>query len=90
LSSPTHTTHHLGETLNLHPTVLHGLDISEQDLKFAVQDTSRIDNILRWEECVLKLWKGGLETWNKDFVDIECIVASEVSVRPLPILRITT
>lgn len=33
---------------------------------------------LRWEQLEVKLWKGGLEMINEDFVDVECIVSTEV------------
>lgn len=32
----------------------------------------------RWEEMVAKLWKGGLQVVNEDFVNVECIVSTEV------------
>ncbi|KAF9004043.1 hypothetical protein BDQ17DRAFT_1478483 [Cyathus striatus] len=80
---------------NLHPTLIHGLDISDIDLKFAVQGTAVppledksesegayrsyfIRTAPRWEEMTVKIWKGGLEVFNPEFVDIECIVAMEV------------
>ena len=34
--------------------------------------------IQRWEELVVKVWKGGLEVINEEFVDIECIISTEV------------
>ena len=68
-----------------------GLDISSEDLEFAVQGTApqpdiELDNYAgsfsnvnpRWEDLDVKIWKGGLEVINEDFVDIECIVSSEV------------
>lgn len=33
---------------------------------------------LRWEDLEAKIWKGGLEVINEEFVDVECIVSSEV------------
>ncbi|KAF8823435.1 hypothetical protein HHX47_DHR10000154 [Lentinula edodes] len=33
---------------------------------------------VRWEEMTAKLWEGGLETINEEFVGTECIVSSEV------------
>ncbi|KAJ3834520.1 hypothetical protein F5878DRAFT_353178 [Lentinula raphanica] len=33
---------------------------------------------VRWEEMTAKLWQGGLETINEEFVGTECIVSSEV------------
>jgi small RNA 2'-O-methyltransferase len=76
---------------NLHTTHLCGLDISDEDLAFAVQGTtptpigeapeevsyaSSLD--YRWEPLQVKIWKGGLECINESFIDIECIVSTEV------------
>jgi len=33
---------------------------------------------LRWENLEAKVWKGGLEAINEEFVDVECIVSTEV------------
>ncbi|KAF8071784.1 hypothetical protein FPV67DRAFT_1411272 [Lyophyllum atratum] len=33
---------------------------------------------LRWEDLEAKVWKGGLEVINEEFVDMECIVSTEV------------
>ncbi|KAG5647338.1 hypothetical protein DXG03_000406 [Asterophora parasitica] len=33
---------------------------------------------LRWEDLEAKLWKGGLEAINEEFVNVECIVSTEV------------
>ncbi|KAF5372775.1 hypothetical protein D9615_010138 [Tricholomella constricta] len=33
---------------------------------------------LRWEDLEAKIWKGGLEVINEEFVDVECIVSTEV------------
>ncbi|KAJ3763930.1 hypothetical protein EV360DRAFT_32555, partial [Lentinula raphanica] len=42
---------------------------------------------VRWEEMTAKLWQGGLETINEEFVGTECIVSSEVIEHlPPPIL----
>lgn len=81
---------------NLHITRLAGLDISSYDLKFAVDATAppstqdsgadidpwRLNKRegLRWEELTVKIWRGGLETINEDFVRVECIVSTEVQV----------
>ncbi|KAF8150058.1 hypothetical protein B0H34DRAFT_667022 [Crassisporium funariophilum] len=82
------------EIPNLHITHLHGLDISPEDLAFAIEgsappkrekaepkDTtyrSYRAGVQRWEETVAKVWKGGLEVVNEEFVDMECIVSTEV------------
>ncbi|KAF9466620.1 hypothetical protein BDZ94DRAFT_1127426, partial [Collybia nuda] len=40
---------------------------------------SRLTNVgLRWEKLSVKVWKGGLEVVNEEFVDMECIVCTEV------------
>lgn len=40
---------------------------------------SRLTNVgLRWEKLDVKVWKGGLEVVNDEFVDVECIVSTEV------------
>ncbi|KAG5340871.1 hypothetical protein C0989_000225 [Termitomyces sp. Mn162] len=83
------------EIPNIHPTHVMGLDISSNDLEFAVQGTApqpemeldkdgdycsaKFSSVNpRWEDLDVKIWKGGLEVINEDFVDIECIVSSEV------------
>lgn len=33
---------------------------------------------LRWEKLEVKVWKGGLELINEEFVGVECIVSTEV------------
>ncbi|KAG6830868.1 hypothetical protein H0H92_014233 [Tricholoma furcatifolium] len=33
---------------------------------------------LRWEDLDVKIWKGGLQVINEDFVDTQCIVSTEV------------
>ncbi|KAL0579318.1 hypothetical protein V5O48_002716 [Marasmius crinis-equi] len=33
---------------------------------------------VRWESMTANIWKGGLEVVNEEFVDVECIVATEV------------
>ncbi|KAH6909128.1 hypothetical protein BKA70DRAFT_1149051 [Coprinopsis sp. MPI-PUGE-AT-0042] len=81
---------------NLHPRYLHGLDISAEDLQFAVRltkppDVEEYDDptsphparrystaLTRFEELDVKIWKGGLEAINDEFVGMECIVSSEV------------
>ena len=78
----------------LYPTVVHGLDISAEDLAFAVRDTAPAamdeaaynanfrsrytSHSIRWEDLNVNIWKGGLQTINREFIDIECIVSTEV------------
>jgi small RNA 2'-O-methyltransferase len=91
-SSPTYN----DEIPNLHPIQLHGLDVSASDLAFAVQTTTppqdagneegngyRLHAGVRWEDLEVTVWKGGLEVINEEFVDVECIVSTEVLVNPL-------
>jgi small RNA 2'-O-methyltransferase len=92
-STPQSPTYNDDGIPNLHISELHGLDISSEDLAFAQGNTAppkkeeeRIGNgyrsynsgIQRWEELVVKVWKGGLEVINEEFVDIECIISTEV------------
>jgi small RNA 2'-O-methyltransferase len=80
------------EIINLHPTHVHGLDISARDLKFAMEGAQPRKDAdgggdgygfgyrqdIRWEELEVCIWKGGLEVWNEELVGVECIVAMEV------------
>ncbi|KXN80852.1 Small RNA 2'-O-methyltransferase [Leucoagaricus sp. SymC.cos] len=80
------------EIPNLYISHLHGLDISKHDLEFAARETvppqltpeeGAYQSFLhmpqqRWEELEIKLWEGGLEVVNEEFVNIECIVSTEV------------
>jgi small RNA 2'-O-methyltransferase len=74
-------------------TQLHGLDVSASDLAFAVQTTTppqytgsqegsgyRLYTGVRWEDLEVTVQKGGLEIFNEEFVDVECIVSTEVLV----------
>lgn len=78
---------------NLHPTRIVGLDICLKDLEFAIKATAqapsaqdgdeftyRARGVTRWEELVVKIWKGGLEVVNEEWVGVECIVCTEVFV----------
>lgn len=81
----------------LHPSLIHGLDVSPADLEFAIERTrpsgleAEFDpanppprtytiNLTRFEPLDVKLWEGGLEVINEEFVGIECIVSTEVYV----------
>lgn len=89
-SVPQTPTYNDDEIPNLHISELHGLDISSEDLAFALECTAppkkesgggyRSFNagIQRWEDLVVKVWRGGLEVINEEFIDIECIVSTEV------------
>ncbi|KAI6123564.1 hypothetical protein EDD16DRAFT_1546743 [Pisolithus croceorrhizus] len=69
------------ETRDLHPTRIAGLDIDTKALQCAAEDTSPSSaNPLytRWEPLEVSLWHGSLDSINTTFVDVECIVATEV------------
>lgn len=79
-------------------TEIHGLDISDEDLQFAIESVKppkqedEVPNspghrffhssIQRWEDLTAKIWKGGLQAINDEFIDVECIVSTEVYVQP--------
>ncbi|KIK57391.1 hypothetical protein GYMLUDRAFT_203822 [Collybiopsis luxurians FD-317 M1] len=78
---------------NLHIRRLSGLDISALDLKFAVQAVtpsstnpetldpwklSHSQEVIRWEDMTARIWQGGLEVINEEFVGTQAIVSSEV------------
>ncbi|KAK7463412.1 hypothetical protein VKT23_006765 [Stygiomarasmius scandens] len=77
---------------NLHPIRIAGLDISDRDLRFAIDATKPSDSSpgaegdpwlharasVRWEDLSVQIWKGGLQAINEDFVGAECIVSTEV------------
>ncbi|KAI6042580.1 hypothetical protein EDC04DRAFT_2658985 [Pisolithus marmoratus] len=69
------------ETRDLHPTRIAGLDIDARALQYAVEDTSPLSanpQYTRWEPLQVNLWHGSLDSINPTFVDVECIVATEV------------
>ena len=35
---------------------------------------------VRWEDLDVKIWKGGLEAYNPEFVGVDCIICTEVYV----------
>ncbi|KAF9243433.1 hypothetical protein BU15DRAFT_43071 [Melanogaster broomeanus] len=66
---------------NLHPTRIAGLDISSRDLDVAAECTSPASaNPLytRWEPLGVELWHGSVDVINPSFIDVECVVATEV------------
>ena len=93
-SSPQSPAYNDDEIPNLHMTEVHGLDISSADLVFALEAAAppelKVDeagspgfrsyavSMQRWESLTSKIWRGGLEAVNEEFVDIECIVSMEV------------
>ncbi|KIM84337.1 hypothetical protein PILCRDRAFT_27688, partial [Piloderma croceum F 1598] len=69
------------EIANLHCTHIQGLDISYSDLQYAILGTAPPESNrhhVRWEALETKIWHGGLESVNQAFVDVECIVSTEV------------
>ncbi|KAF8631373.1 hypothetical protein AX15_002429 [Amanita polypyramis BW_CC] len=82
------------EVTYFRPTLLYGFDISDDDLSFAISNTAPTNieeavynanfrsryasHSIRWEELQAKIWRGGLQTINEAFIDIECIVSMEV------------
>ncbi|EIW84235.1 hypothetical protein CONPUDRAFT_163412 [Coniophora puteana RWD-64-598 SS2] len=65
---------------NLHPSHVAGLDILEQELNYAAEETAPGLNTPypRWEPLEVKLWLGALEVVNPEFVGADCIIATEV------------
>ncbi|KAJ6507917.1 hypothetical protein C8R47DRAFT_966618 [Mycena vitilis] len=76
---------------NLHAHRIAGLDVSAHDLAFAVKGTEPPGEsakeedpytygvrVTRWEDMTAKVWKGGLQVINEEFVGVECIVCTEV------------
>lgn len=72
----------------MHVRKIAALDVSPQDLAQAVtvtkplEPSSRSDvgllSVVRWEPLEVKIWQGGLERYNPEFVGVECIVSTEV------------
>ncbi|EKM58234.1 uncharacterized protein PHACADRAFT_116997, partial [Phanerochaete carnosa HHB-10118-sp] len=65
----------------LHVLSIHALDISAAELELATMVTappSKESWLTRWESLDVKLWHGGLESFNSEFVDVECIISTEV------------
>ncbi|KAJ7476039.1 hypothetical protein FB451DRAFT_994199, partial [Mycena latifolia] len=74
---------------NLHARRIAGLDISAPDLAFAVRAAAPTNpdddaaytyslRVTRWEGLTAKVWQGGLQVINEEFVGVECIVCTEV------------
>ncbi|GBE88330.1 predicted protein [Sparassis crispa] len=70
----------------LHVAKIHGVDIAPDSLKDAISMTSPPPPIVlsswepmpRWEPLEAKIWRGGVQAFNPEFVGVECIVATEV------------
>ncbi|KIK99580.1 hypothetical protein PAXRUDRAFT_47575, partial [Paxillus rubicundulus Ve08.2h10] len=69
------------DTPNLHPKRIAGVDISSCDLSIAMECTSPASAnplYLRWEPLDVELWKGSVDVINPSFIDVECVVATEL------------
>ncbi len=72
----------------LHIETIYALDISSHDLRRAVELTAPPpppppngwQGHTRCEPLEVKLWEGGMESYNPEFVDMECIISTEVYV----------
>ena len=71
--------------------MLHALDISTRDLEYVVVveitkpkieilDLNNSQTVFHWEVLKVKVWEGGLQTFNPEFVGMEFIVSTEVCV----------
>lgn len=73
---------------SIRTTEIQGLDIDVKELQRAVISVEPPEDnpdaptwmkpLPRWEDLQATIWKGGLETFNKAFVNVDCIVATEV------------
>lgn len=67
---------------------IHALDVSASELTLARSATAppptpppgAWQRQIRWEPLEVKLWEGGLEAFNPEFVDAECMISTEVCV----------
>ncbi|PCH42492.1 hypothetical protein WOLCODRAFT_72633 [Wolfiporia cocos MD-104 SS10] len=77
----------------LHPVKVMGLDTCARDLQDAIEGTDpNLDmswkQPSRWEPLEVQIWEGGLETFNPEFVGVECILSTEVIEHlPEPVLQ---
>ncbi|KAH9987306.1 hypothetical protein BJV74DRAFT_748833, partial [Russula compacta] len=65
----------------IHARELHGLDVSQDDLLYAINVTAPAQHTYGWtrfEPLDVSIWEGGLQVPNPTFKGIECIVATEV------------
>ncbi|OSD06449.1 hypothetical protein PYCCODRAFT_1383447 [Trametes coccinea BRFM310] len=72
----------------LHPVKVAGLDVSRADLAAAVEATCPPEpgsacvglwhEPVRWEPLEVEIWEGSLARVNPAFVDVECVVSTEV------------
>ncbi|KAI0090309.1 hypothetical protein BDY19DRAFT_888093 [Irpex rosettiformis] len=71
----------------IHVRTLHALDVSLDDLRYVLEVTAppppptgneTLPTAVRWEPLDVNVWHGGVQAYNPNFVDIECIVSTEV------------
>lgn len=79
-----HTTHIAGLDISGHDLAFAVQGTAPPQIEVDVNEgnndfRSLLTNVgLRWEDLVVKVWKGGLEVVNDEFVGFECIVSTEV------------
>ena len=64
---------------------MHGLDITRDDLLYAIDITEPRKHAYDWrrfEDLDVSIWEGGLQQPNTAFKGIDCIVATEVYGTP--------
>ncbi|OCH94422.1 hypothetical protein OBBRIDRAFT_143896 [Obba rivulosa] len=72
--------------VHMQPIRVIGLDISAAELGFAIEQTVPADpkldswrsHMTRWIPLDVEIWEGGLESVNPGFMDIDCIISTEV------------
>ena len=73
----------------IHLRTLHALDISLDELRCVLEvtappppptGTETWSRLARWEPLGVKVWHGGVQAYNPEFVGIECIISTEVYV----------
>ena len=67
---------------------LHGLDITHDDLLYAIDITEPPRHRYEWtrfEDLDVSIWEGSLQRPNPALKGIDCIVATEVYGTPLPL-----
>ena len=90
---------YLDDVYDIHLNKIAGIDINAEELDQAVRCTTTPDSDVpksswveqewvRWDDLEVKIWHGGLETFNSEFVydkhqttGYECIVSTEVSAK---------
>ncbi|KAH9949972.1 hypothetical protein B0H21DRAFT_725561 [Amylocystis lapponica] len=70
----------------MHPVRVLALDISSEDLQSAVACTAPRCTSTSSASHIVKIWEGGLQCINSEFVGVECIVSTEVLQDFAPVL----